>query len=96
MHEIWTWPYARSVEAGVGSVMCSYNQLNGTWACEDEYALTTLLKGEYGFRGFVQSDWGAQMSGAKSANAGLDMTMPVSGIEQIRKQTANLIITCIG
>ncbi|ORY98029.1 beta-glucosidase [Syncephalastrum racemosum] len=76
VHEIWTWPYARAVDAGVGSIMCSYNQLNGTWACEDEYALTTLLKGEYGFKGFVQSDWGAQMSGAKSANAGLDMTMP--------------------
>jgi beta-glucosidase len=76
LHEIYLWPYARSVEAGVGSIMCSYNQNNGTYACEDDYLLNTVLKGELGFRGFVQSDWGATKSTAKSVNGGLDMTMP--------------------
>ncbi|KAL1928472.1 hypothetical protein VTP01DRAFT_2828 [Rhizomucor pusillus] len=76
LHEIWLWPYARAVEAGVGSVMCAYNLYNGTYACENEYTLNTVLKGELGFRGFVQSDWGATHSTAPAVNAGLDMTMP--------------------
>ncbi|KAI8639283.1 glycoside hydrolase superfamily [Parasitella parasitica] len=76
LHEIYLWPYARSVEAGVGSVMCSYNKLKDTYACEDDYTLNTVLKGELGFKGFVQSDWAATKSTAKSVNAGLDMTMP--------------------
>ncbi|KAI8362616.1 glycoside hydrolase superfamily [Blakeslea trispora] len=75
-HEVYLWPFARAVEAGVGSVMCSYNQLHGTWACEDDYTLNQILKGELGFKGFVQSDWGATHSTAKAANGGLDMTMP--------------------
>ena len=76
LHEIYLWPYARSVEAGVGSIMCSYNRINSTYACEDDYTLNTVLKGELGFKGFVQSDWAATKSTAKAANAGLDMTMP--------------------
>ncbi|KAI8359791.1 glycoside hydrolase superfamily [Blakeslea trispora] len=76
LHEVYLWPFARSVEAGVASVMCSYNQVNGTYACEDDYILNTVLKGELGFRGFVQSDWGGTHSTAKSVNSGLDMTMP--------------------
>ncbi|OAD03254.1 glycoside hydrolase family 3 protein [Mucor lusitanicus CBS 277.49] len=76
LHEVYLWPFARSVEAGVGSIMCSYNRLNGTFACEDDYTMNTVLKGELGFKGFVQSDWAATMSTVPSANAGLDMTMP--------------------
>ncbi|KAJ2963234.1 hypothetical protein NQZ79_g1718 [Umbelopsis isabellina] len=76
MHEVYTWPFARAVEAGVGSVMCSYNKINGTYACENDYTLTKILKQELGFQGFVQSDWTATHSGAKSANAGLDVDMP--------------------
>ncbi|CAO0795663.1 unnamed protein product [Mucor circinelloides] len=76
LHEVYLWPFARSVEAGVGSVMCSYNLVNGTYACEDDYLMNTVLKGELGFKGFVQSDWQATHSTAKSVNAGLDMTMP--------------------
>lgn len=76
LHEIYLWPFARSVEAGVGSIMCSYNLLNGTHACEDDYTLNKVLKGELNFKGFVQSDWAATKSTAKSVNAGLDMTMP--------------------
>ncbi|KAI8381025.1 glycoside hydrolase superfamily [Radiomyces spectabilis] len=76
MHEIYLWPFARSVEAGVASVMCSYNKVNGVYACESEYVLNQLLKGELGFKGFVQSDWSATHSTSPSVNGGLDMTMP--------------------
>lgn len=76
LHEIYLWPFARAVEAGLGSVMCSYNRVNGVFGCENDYLLNTVLKGELGFKGFVQSDWGATKSTVDSANNGLDMTMP--------------------
>jgi beta-glucosidase len=76
LHEVYLWPFARSVEAGVGSIMCSYNMINGTYACEDDYTLNTVLKGQLGFRGFVQSDWWATHSTAPAVNGGLDMSMP--------------------
>ncbi|GAA5794802.1 hypothetical protein HPULCUR_000149 [Helicostylum pulchrum] len=76
LHEVYLWPFARSVEAGVGSIMCSYNLANGTYACENDYLLNTVLKGELGFKGFIHSDWGGTYSTAASANGGLDMTMP--------------------
>jgi len=59
-------------EARPGSVMCSYNKLNGDWACENDWLLNKVLKGEWGFQGYVQSDWGATHSTVKAANAGLD------------------------
>ena len=55
-----------------GSVMCSYNLVNGRWACENDYLLNTVLKGDWGFKGFVMSDWGAVHSTAGAANGGLD------------------------
>ncbi|KAI7895368.1 glycoside hydrolase superfamily [Mucor mucedo] len=76
LHEIYLWPFARSVESGVGSVMCAYNLANGTHACEDDYLLNTVLKGELGFKGFVHSDWGATHSTVNAVNHGLDMDMP--------------------
>ncbi|OTA99964.1 glycoside hydrolase family 3 protein [Hypoxylon sp. CI-4A] len=79
MHEVYLWPFADAVRAGVGSVMCSYNQINNSYACENSYVLNKLLKNELGFQGFVVSDWGAQHSGVASALAGLDMTMPGEG-----------------
>lgn len=56
--------------------MCSYQQVNNSYACENSHLLNYLLKGELGFQGFVMSDWSAQHSGVGSALAGLDMTMP--------------------
>jgi beta-glucosidase len=76
MHEIYLWPFAEAVRAGTGAIMCSYNQVNNTYACENSKILNGLLKDELDFQGFVMSDWGAQHSGVKSALAGLDMTMP--------------------
>lgn len=69
-------PFADAVRAGVGSIMCSYQQVNNSYACQNSYMLNYLLKGELGFQGFVVSDWAAQHSGVSSALAGLDMTMP--------------------
>jgi beta-glucosidase len=76
MHELYLWPFADAVRAGAGSVMCSYNRLNDSYACQNSYLLNHLLKNELDFQGFVMSDWGAQHSGVASALAGLDMTMP--------------------
>jgi beta-glucosidase len=68
-------------DSGVQSVMCSYNLLNGTWACEDWYLLTEALKTDWGFTGFVMSDWWAIPSTVfnttvAAALAGLDQEQP--------------------
>ncbi|KAM3068685.1 beta-glucosidase [Clarireedia jacksonii] len=76
LHELYLWPFADAVRAGVGSVMCSYNQINNSYACQNSKMLNNILKDELGFQGFVMSDWQAQHTGAASALAGLDMTMP--------------------
>jgi beta-glucosidase len=55
-----------------GSVMCSYNLVGGDWACENDYLNNRVLKQDWGFKGYVMSDWGAVHSSAKAANAGLD------------------------
>jgi beta-glucosidase len=63
-------------EGQPGSVMCSYNQVNGVYACENPTLLTNILKTEWGFKGVVQSDWGATHSTAPAALAGLDEEEP--------------------
>jgi beta-glucosidase len=55
-----------------GSVMCAYNRINGLYACEHPFLLTQVLKRDWGYRGWVMSDWGAVHSTAAAANAGLD------------------------
>ena len=54
------------------SVMCAYNKVNGDWACENDFLLNRVLKRDWGYRGWVMSDWGAVHSTVKAANAGLD------------------------
>ncbi|KAK4099035.1 glycoside hydrolase family 3 protein [Parathielavia hyrcaniae] len=76
MHELYMWPFADAVRAGVGSIMCSYQQINNSYGCQNSAALNHLLKNELGFQGFILSDWQAQHTGAASAVAGLDMSMP--------------------
>ncbi|MEG3150629.1 glycoside hydrolase family 3 C-terminal domain-containing protein [Sphingomonas sp. ZT3P38] len=58
------------------SVMASYNRLNGVYATDNRWLLTDLLKKEWGYKGFVVSDWGATHSTAPAANAGMDLEMP--------------------
>lgn len=55
-----------------GAVMCAYNQVNGAYSCENDWLLNKVLKGDWGYRGFVMSDWGAVHSTANAALAGLD------------------------
>ena len=62
-----------AVEQGKpGAVMCAYNRVNAVYACESEWLLGRVLKGDWGFRGYVMSDWGAVHSTVGSALAGLD------------------------
>lgn len=61
------------------TVMCSYNKVNGTFASENEYLLTEILKQEWGHEGFVVSDWGAVNERADGLAAGLELEMPSSG-----------------
>ncbi len=80
LHELYIWPFAESVRAGVASIMCSYNQINNSYACGNSKLLNGILKDELGFQGFVVSDWLAQRSGVASALSGLDMSMPGDGL----------------
>lgn len=61
------------------TVMCSYNRLNGTYASEHPWLLTDVLRGEWGFEGYVMSDWGAVSDRVAGVAAGLDLEMPSSG-----------------
>ena len=63
------------VEAGIGAVMCAYNKVDGVQACEDPELLTDVLREDWGFDGFVMTDWFAA-HGAGALEAGLDVEMP--------------------
>ncbi|KAJ2982781.1 hypothetical protein NUW58_g6370 [Xylaria curta] len=76
LHEVYVWPFANAVRAGAASVMCSYNRLDSTYACENSRILNEILRDELGFPGYVMSDWFATHSGVPSVKGGLDMTMP--------------------
>jgi beta-glucosidase len=60
-----------------GAVMCSYNAVNGDFGCENKYLLTEVLKKDWGFKGFVVSDWGGTHSTVKASAAGLDNEEPL-------------------
>ncbi len=62
--------------ANPGAVMCSYNAVNGDFACENKYLLTDVLKKEWNFKGFVVSDWAGTHSTVKASAAGLDNEEP--------------------
>jgi beta-glucosidase len=72
------------LEGQPGMVMCSYNKVNGDWACENDYLLNQLLKKTWGFKGVVMSDWNATHSTAKAAMAGLDCEQPGGPAERAR------------
>ena len=72
------------LEGQPGMVMCSYNKVNGDWACENDYLLNQLLKKTWDFKGFVVSDWNATHSTAKAALAGLDAEQPGGPPERAR------------
>ncbi len=61
------------------TVMAAYNLVNGTYCCEHDYLLTTILRDEWGFDGLVMSDWGATNDRAAGVRAGMDLEMPGNG-----------------
>jgi beta-glucosidase len=79
LHELYLLPFEMAVKDGkVASVMCSYNAVNGPHECEDRHHLTDVLRGEWGFSGYVQSDFFAVHSTAPTLLAGMDHEMPGS------------------
>ncbi len=77
LREIYLSPFRVAVkEAEPWTVMASYNKVNGTFASENKYTLTDILKEEWGFKGFVVSDWGGTRDTVLTANGGLDLEMP--------------------
>lgn len=77
--EIYLSPFETAItEAKPWTVMCSYNRINGVYAAENHEALTDILRGEWGFDGFVVSDWGAVNERVPDLKAGMDLEMPAS------------------
>ncbi len=77
LHEIYLRHFRRVVQAGVACVMSAYNSVNGEWAGQNRALLTDILKDEWGFEGFVVTDWILGMRNAKrAALAGQDLEMP--------------------
>lgn len=80
LHEIYLASFEGAVKDGQPwTVMCSYNKVNGTYAGENEWLLTDILKDEWGHEGLVVSDWGAVNERADALAAGLELEMPTSG-----------------
>jgi beta-glucosidase len=63
-------------ESDPGAVMCSYNRLDGVYACENKYLLTDVLKNDWKFKNFVVTDWGGAHSTVKASAAGMDQEQP--------------------
>jgi len=75
-YEMYLAPFKAAIDAGVASIMCSYNRVNNRHACQCNDTLNTAVKARFGFQGFIMSDWGATHSTVLAANSGLDMQMP--------------------
>ena len=86
MREIYFPAFEQAVkEAKPWTVMCSYNRINGVYASENPWLLTDVLRKEWGFDGYVVSDWGAVSDRVAGVAAGLDLEMPSSGGVNDRK-----------
>jgi beta-glucosidase len=77
LHEIYLPAFKAAVEeADAWTVMSAYNLVNGVHCAENTYLLNDVLRKEFGFKGFVVSDWGSTYSTAATVNAGMDLEMP--------------------
>lgn len=76
LQEIYLPGFKACVQAGVTSVMSSYNSINGTPSAHNKWLLTDVLKNEWGFQGYVVSDWGSVYDQIEALNAGNDVDMP--------------------
>jgi beta-glucosidase len=74
--EVYDWPFAEAIRVDVDYVMCSYNRVNQTHACENSKLINGIVKGEYAFQGVLVTDWAAAVSGVRTTLAGCDMNMP--------------------
>lgn len=79
LREVYLRPFEMAVEAGAWGIMSSYNRLNGEFASEHDWLLNQVLRREWGFDGFVVSDWFAARSTADSMNGGMSLEMPGPG-----------------
>lgn len=70
--ELYEAPYRAAIDAGVGTVLCSFNRINTTWSCANDAGLNGWLKADLGFDGWVVSDWGATHNTSAFALGGLD------------------------
>lgn len=77
LREIYLSGFERIVKkAQPWTIMCSYNRINGTYSCENDWLLNKVLREEWGFEGLVMTDWGAMNERVPSLKAGLDLEMP--------------------
>lgn len=78
-------------EGGARSIMTSYNQVNGTYANENEHLLQDILRGEWGFDGLIVTDWGGSNSHTAGVAAGSDLEMPSPGLDSARELAAAVL-----
>lgn len=90
-HEIYLKPFEIAVrEAHPTTVMCSYNQINGTYSSDNKELLTDILRNDWGFEGLVMTDWGAMADRIKGFKAGCDLNMP-GGSNYMEKKTLEAV-----
>ena len=95
LREIYLRPFEYAVKEGKPkTIMCSYNKINGVYACENKKYLNDVLREEWGYDGIVMSDWGATNERPKGVDAGLELEMPGNGgyndaliVEAVKKGT---------
>jgi beta-glucosidase len=76
LHEVYLPHFKRIIDEGVACVMTAYNSVNGEWCGESTALISDILRDEWGFEGFVVTDWFAGFTTEGAANAGLDLEMP--------------------